>query len=1189
MVSYCRKVISALAVAGPLLLSVSSPAHAQAVFTIQVSDSSGYPLSAVKVQGTNGFGIELTNGEGQVIIDPEISSPVIAVSGLGKSFEPSLFKVDLGNCPGYVCRVTGRDSTRPTEVIQFQAISPAGQPASGIPVTLLRGFESCLSPQYTDEDGLALFTAPKQPAACNDKNGNPSDDFYTVYPLSPSGQNCTFSTYLTNKFNACLNNGQVSTYATASCAQLSAVSPTSQAVTYTIKLLNRNTGTGLWGVNFNLNNNGGSYSTDGTGTARVTVPGNVEYTAVVSGMKLETLPSYTISLSTCPNKVCTWFGVPRDSNMSLIPVTALKNSGSPVSGATVDLTNRCGEVKREVTDATGTAIFGSVQASDCSSGASQLSLLPSYPGFDFTHDTGTPFQICPGSLTSQQRFTAYPQSSTPPTVLSVSGKVFDLQGGAFPGVQILNKGVYSGTTDVSGRYLLNVAEGGTVELKPYLSGSTLKFDPGEQQLVAVTSDSKVDFYAVAPDPSAGGLPPITSPCPVKPTNIIAGTVYSQEGIPVPGALIVHNLGTPYFTDEHGRYEITVPQGTDNWVAVFNQNWEFHPVAYSRPDIRCDTFDADFVQIGKTSYRVAGLVRTYDLLPIAGATVSLVTSDGSTKTLATQSDGSYAFEEVNDGLNFSASAANPGMVFIPAPYENQAIRDYYDVNFTQLRPTPTPTNTPTVTPTATITNTPLPTATPTRTFTPTVTPTYTNTPTVTPTPTVTKTPTLTPTPTKTLTPTPTVTPTETPDPNKMTICHCPERNLASCQTITLDKEGAYNGHLLDHSGQHTYDFIGRCENGFPTPTPTLTSTPSVTPTVTPTGTRSPTPTPTETPDPDKVNICHCPERNLSACHDIYIAWDAAVNGHLKMLDGQHTYDFLGKCSNGFPTPTPTVTFTPTKTPTPAPTRTPTKTPTISPTPTITNTPFFTATFTATPTPTVTNTPVLGWGIGTGCTDPETRALDVALVNPYPQALSVTWKVYGTSLAGEVVAAPKGPAATHFEITRPAGQNSITINIYLGGTLVGSHISSYFLCAPTPTPTPTRTPTYTPLPTLEPTETPQPVDCAVTGSIREGGDRMSAPFLQRIIRAGASVSITGMRTKQAFTWPITEEFYSVSVPCDEPYRIKVVDKSKTLEVRSRPSQYTRWVLSTSPIISGNDFGLRASKLGTVKSAALRRAKQ
>ena len=887
-----------------LVLLFSRSVSAQSSFVIQVKDSDGQTVSAATVQGTQGFGIDITDGVGQVVVPPSVNEPMIVLSGLGKRYVPAQFKVNVKNCPGYICRSVAYEDGAPTEITQFRLVTSSGQPAVGIPVMLLQGSKSCL-PQYTDSDGLALFAAPKHLAACNEKDNNPLNDPYTVMPLAPSGQNCTFSTTLTNRFNSCLFTGSTIISATSSCSSFTPTA-TASPVIYTIKLRNRNNGNGVWGATFLINNNGGSVTTDSTGTARITLDGSTSYTAVVSGSKVETQPSFIISPQTCPGRICSFFGALRDSNMSSVAVSVAKNTGEPLGAVAIDFKNLCGEIQREVTDSTGMALTSAVQVNSCDDSASMYSLNPSLDGYSFTYNGGNSFYYCPTTSQKTLSLIGGTAQGNPDAQVQISGGVYDLEGQPFPDVQIYNNDAYTTSSDNAGRYSLMVTKGSSIKVRPNVPNSPLRFDPQEQQFVALDQNVSLDLYAVAPDPKAGDVPPEISPCPVKPYNTIAGTVYSQEGTVVPNAMIVPNFGSPIYTDSFGRYSLSVEQGTDNWVSIFYSNWQFYPVAYSLPDIRCDKFDADFVQIGKTSYLISGYIRSSQGDAIAGLPLALVTESGDTFTAISDTDGSYAFEAVPDGESFTVTISDSNMasLFLPSAISNVAERDYFDLNFTQLAPTPTPTHTPTstatstVTPTFTITSTPTATATATRT--PTITATFTNT--VTPT----RTPTATITPTSTFTFTPTRTPT-------WTVTPLPTYTPTATATAT------------------------RTHTPLPTSTPTVTLTPTrtFTPTATATVTQTHTATSTATNTPTST-VTATPTRTATA---------TVTNTPTRTATPSPTHTV---------TPTPQPTFTSTNTPTPSATPTATYTPEPTETPTVT--PTETPTATATETPTITPTPV-----------------------------------------------------------------------------------------------------------------------------------------------------------------------------------------------------------------------------------------
>lgn len=833
---------------------------AQSSFVIRVSDLNGLPVSAVTVQGNNGFGINITDGQGQLTVPSNINSPTLVFSGLSKRYVPSQIKVDLNNCPGYVCQIVARNDGTPSEVIQYRLVSSSGAPASGIPVMLLRGVNSCITPQYSDSDGLVLFAAPKHLSSCNDRDSNISNDPYTILPLSPTGQSCTFSTTITNKYNVCLNNGPVVASAIANCSSFSS-NPSNSPVTYTLKLLNRNTGAGLSGANIMINNSGGTATTDGTGTARISLNGSVDYTAVVSGTKIETQPWFVISPSTCPNRICTWYGAIRDYGMSSISVNVTKDSGGALSAANIDFQNFCGEKHTEVTDTMGVALYSSVQVPSCIDSSSMLSFIPSYSGYDFSMNGGNSFLFCPSNASNSLSLVASASTGTPANQVSISGTVYTLQGVPYSGVSIFNNNTFATSTDGSGSYIVGVNKGATVNLKPYIAGTTLQFDPQEQQVVAINQNSKIDFYAVAPDPSAGQLPPDTSPCPVKDFNIISGTVYSIEGNPVPNAMIVKNFGTPIFTDSNGKYQISVQQGSDNWVSVFNGNWEFQPVAHSIPDIRCDKFDGDFVQIGKTEYVISGYITDSNDAPLQGVSLSLITDSGLNFSAVSKEDGSYSFDSVPEGESFNVTISDSilSSAFSPPNVTGVADHDNYSAHFKKLAPTPTPTSTftytstPTITPTYTYTMTPTRTFTPTITLTPTKTPTFTSTATNTPTFTSTLTPTRTVTSTFTATPTITLTPVRTSTPTStLTVTPTHTQTLTSTPTVigtytpSATPTPIFTATLTPNITSTVINTVPQLPIMTPTRTPTLTSTLTITPRLMPTIASTSTPIPSSTP-------------------------------------------------------------------------------------------------------------------------------------------------------------------------------------------------------------------------------------------------------------------------------------------------------------------------------------------------------
>jgi len=449
-----------------------------------------------------------------------------------------------------------------------------------------------------------------------------------------------------------------------------------------------------------------------------------------------------------------------------------------------------------------------------------------------------------------------------------------------------------------------------------------------------------------------------------------------------------------------------------------------------------------------------IVTNFDLL--SGAT------SGTTQETLSEKD----FNLIKRNTNFTFFDKNPSGIILQAtpifasatptvtPSPTPTLTPTISETPTQT-PTPTITETPTVTPTATLTETPTPTATltPTPTITESLTPTVT--PTETPTPTVTPSPTQSETPTQTPTNTPTQTPTETPTPT-------------ISETPTL------------------------------TPTPTISETPTQTPTETPTNTPTTTPTPTEwcifedcyqslivtftaetsiggyycTPTGPEYYSTIISEATYPATQTLTAEF-CFSGGTWSELSGSSitSLTYSGSCCNITPTPTPTISETPTQTPTPSVTETPTQTPTptISETPTQTPTPTITETPTVTPTATLTETPT------------PTSTL-TPTVTP-TQTLTPTQTETPTLTPTPTITESQTPTPTISETPTQTPTPSSTEGVFLAQESLEGGIHPLILQednfkiivelpTSTPTPTITTTPTVTPTNTITPTTTVTP---------------------------------------------------------------------------------------------------------------------
>jgi hypothetical protein len=220
----------------------------------------------------------------------------------------------------------------------------------------------------------------------------------------------------------------------------------------------------------------------------------------------------------------------------------------------------------------------------------------------------------------------------------------------------------------------------------------------------------------------------------------------------------------------------------------------------------------------------------------------------------------------------------------------------------------------------------------------------------------------------------------------------------------------------------------------------------------------------------------------------------------------------------------------------------------------------------------------------CSIDPSRELTWRVRNPESQNILLTYDIFGTNIIGSITALAN--TDTFFNTPRhPSGAN--TLRLFRNGVQVAVKASGFAQCAtPTPQPTNTVVPTETPLPEPSPTVTPTlaPVVCKVEGNLRDGYNKMSRTFLRRVISARTRVIVTALRgTARTFNHTVRDDEYSIEVPCNIPYRVRVDVPNRAFEVRSKPVTHTLWVKTSDPIGDGLDFGLWATQRNTGSSSS------
>ncbi len=1169
--------VSAFLLATVAVLLVIKPAHAD-TFKIRFYSDADLPLDGISVTGNYGVSRQpamFSSSSGLVsIITENLDSATPTVTyyhpSRNVSFDPPELRVSRENCPQFNCDVRVLSGNQ-SSVVRWVVANSTGRGLEGIPVTSPNALGP--SQRVTDRDGAVFFSVPRLATVCNDRDADLDNNYVTAFAVSPSNQDCIFTSRSTPANQVCPNANVVNGYVTAACAPVAPQSVGS-SVTYQIRV-ESSTGAGVAGVEF-LGDSGvaaltkSARSTDGSGNLRITtaqlgVAPNTIINLVPKG-NFQFSPPRIALTPTGPTTKILFHAVTNGVKQNAVAWQVLDANSDPMSGARITVPDlyEDGPTLSQITDQSGKIYFPAEQQTFCNDDNSgkrddYVPVIGALSGYTLDHVSTTPFRFCATSSASSGEFIARAgQSGTPKQ--GISGVVYNPDGFPQPGAAVYLNEVNVGTTNSRGEYVLSVNEGGSYSLR--VASGNMVFDPLQISFVDVMrAYAGVNFRAVLPVPSTR-LPTRGSICPVQDSYVVSGRVIDQSGQPISQAAILNNHDVVTYTDEQGHYQFTSPAIANNWVSVEYNDRYFDPAAVSIPNIRCDTPDIDFREINVRSFVLSGTVLDFWGYQIPGAKITL-NYDERTRSTETNEQGIYSIT-VPEGSEYIVTAEYQDSSMTPDQYTGTAARDLYYLNFrssAQVGPTPTSTptatNTPTATPTRTATPTPTVTSTSTVTPTATRTATPTNTATVTATPTRTPTSTITPTATSTATPLPTATFTAT-----ATITPTATSTATATRTPTATNTAT------------------------PTVTPSPTKTPVVTTTPTVTATASATPT-----NDGEIVFCHVAPGNPESTQTMSMSKGKAHEQHLD----KHPYDYEGPCVTPTvaPTSTPTATNSPTATSTPMPTNTATPTRTPSPTftptstPTATNsatptrTPTATATATPTRTPTVTPTatptsPAL-LRLTSLCSDDPSSKLMWRVRNSNNSNVQVDWDMYATNFRGSFVAAANSD--TTFETPRDFNSAN-TVRIYAFGSLHDTKASGLTQCVqptatatpsatptstatpkpgetPDPTDTPTATPTWTPSPI--PSATPTPMAFLMGGELKssQNGRKLSASEKSQLKTFDIKI-IANCATMGRYSFGIDSNFRWNGILPDDYCRIELSGESATgrLEVTSVPVSYVGW---------------------------------
>ncbi len=1057
----------------------------------------GTQVEGINLVGSGSFK-EISTTQGIYIESEELlmPNPTLVPFHPTKPYRFSPPEFSFSSCLGGKIEVKVYEDTVGAGVLSWRTVSVTGRAVEGVPISVVGAESAC--PKLTDKNGEVFFAVKRSPVntTCN-YTPSSAQKYYSIITQSQPGYKCTITTPSGAKpvTNVCMN--KVAEFYGQHTISCNPVTMPATVQNFKIKVVDFYSGQAISGVEA-VGNNGfnnlplNKRMTDANGIITFVptdVGATIDQTFQVGFKGAYLFEPRRLTLSKDPTHYRSEYLVSAVPNGAATGVVGwnVQRDGLGLPGVKLNSKElSCPYFGDTVSDRFGYAFYPTEINANCnnSDGSGRNNTAFIYPAAaqcNFTHNSGTPFEVCP-TADLNGVYSAYCGEDVV-SQAKIGGFAYGINGDPLVGAAVKNGSITVATTDENGAWSITADTGSSVTLS--VAAGDTKLDPALMQIREVIDNREdINFYAVAPFGDG------SSNCHEALEYVINGTVLDRQGNRLANAQVLNNNAEVAKTDIDGRFSFTVPAHSDAWVTVEFNDQNFDPAARSFIDMRCDRFDLVFQEVAEESFLLMGQVVTSNHAPISNATVSIQYNG---KIITTESDaiGFYTMS-VTAGSDFVLSAEKSPYTFATTYIMNDVTGNKFELDFVAA-PLPTPTFTPTVIPTATLT--PNPTATPSPTNTPnkvtichksqgnsdqeqTLTiswsasdthigkhigdhygdcgvPTPTVTATFTPTALFTPHTTATPVATYTGVATSTVTPTATETPgNKSVICHIPEGNTENPQSLELAEPAAKK-----HLNEHSFDYIGVCRQATAVPTPT----PTVAPTVAATVTASPSPTASPTPE-DREAICHRPEGNSENAKSMWLPKQAA-DAHIK----EHKYDTRGECPQS---PTATPTSTPSATPAITATAIATATFTATTTPTSTASPTATVTFTATPLPTATPTGTPALSLSKECSLNPESYLNWSAKNYSAYDLTVNWDVYGTSQKGSITLSAGGGTA-YFTTQTVSGTN--TVRLSAAGTvyLVQSSTLPHSRC-PTPTATATNTAiptaTATPTPTATPTATP-----------------------------------------------------------------------------------------------------------------------
>jgi hypothetical protein len=242
---------------------------------------------------------------------------------------------------------------------------------------------------------------------------------------------------------------------------------------------------------------------------------------------------------------------------------------------------------------------------------------------------------------AKQALNNYLLQSPSPT-FTISGRITNPNNTPVAGVKVTLTGSQSvaTNTDSNGNYIFaNLPTSGRYLVAPssdnFSFGSSTFITPGGNQIANFTTQPK--------------------------TYLVKGTIRSA-GNPMPGVVVSlsgSKLGTTV-TDSAGEYSFQLLKGGNYVLTPSKDDTSFTPGWFSINSLNADA-QVDFTRV-PPKFSITGRVLNPAGAPVAGVVVTLSGSVSSTSTTA--SDGSYSFTKLDEGSDWTVTAARTNLALSP---------------------------------------------------------------------------------------------------------------------------------------------------------------------------------------------------------------------------------------------------------------------------------------------------------------------------------------------------------------------------------------------------------------------------------------------------------------------------------------------------------------------------------------------